>query len=110
MNPAKVPHHLQRHSCGRYRPFPVVENGRIVGAITRFDLLRAVRGYLRRAGARLLTLTGTSRVSEALELFEPRPNLQEDFPVLADDFRLLENDQLNQALKFRLRQGFRSAQ
>lgn len=26
-----------------YRRFPVVEDGRIVGAITRFDLLRAVR-------------------------------------------------------------------
>jgi CBS domain-containing protein len=26
-----------------FRRFPVVENGRIVGAITRFDLLRAVR-------------------------------------------------------------------
>ena len=29
-----------------FRRFPVVENGRIVGAITRFDLLRAVRRYL----------------------------------------------------------------
>ena len=29
-----------------YRRFPVVENGRIVGAITRFDLLRAVHRYL----------------------------------------------------------------
>lgn len=27
-----------------FRRFPVVEDGRIVGAITRFDLLRAVRG------------------------------------------------------------------
>jgi CBS domain-containing protein len=27
-----------------FRRFPVVENDRIVGAITRFDLLRAVRG------------------------------------------------------------------
>jgi CBS domain-containing protein len=26
-----------------FRRFPVVESGRIVGAITRFDLLRAVR-------------------------------------------------------------------
>jgi CBS domain-containing protein len=26
-----------------FRRFPVIENGRIVGAITRFDLLRAVR-------------------------------------------------------------------
>lgn len=26
-----------------FRRFPVVENGRIVGAVTRFDLLRAVR-------------------------------------------------------------------
>lgn len=31
-----------------FRRFPVVENGRIVGAITRFDLLRAVRGGLNR--------------------------------------------------------------
>jgi CBS domain-containing protein len=29
-----------------FRRFPVVENGRIVGAITRFDLLRAVRRHL----------------------------------------------------------------
>jgi len=29
-----------------FRRFPVVENGRIVGAITRFDLLRAVRRSL----------------------------------------------------------------
>jgi len=29
-----------------FRRFPVVENGRIVGAITRFDLLRAVRSHL----------------------------------------------------------------
>lgn len=29
-----------------FRRFPVVENGRIAGAITRFDLLRAVRRYL----------------------------------------------------------------
>jgi CBS domain-containing protein len=29
-----------------FRRFPVVEDGRIVGAITRFDLLRAVRRYL----------------------------------------------------------------
>ena len=29
-----------------FRRFPVVENGRIVGAITRFDLLRAVRRCL----------------------------------------------------------------
>jgi CBS domain-containing protein len=26
-----------------FRRFPVVENGRLVGAITRFDLLRAIR-------------------------------------------------------------------
>lgn len=31
-----------------FRRFPVVDNGRIVGAITRFDLLRAVRGGLHR--------------------------------------------------------------
>jgi CBS domain-containing protein len=31
-----------------FRRFPVVENGRIVGAITRFDLLRAVRRGLER--------------------------------------------------------------
>ena len=29
-----------------FRRLPVVDNGRIVGAITRFDLLRAVRRYL----------------------------------------------------------------
>lgn len=29
-----------------FRRFPVIENGRILGAITRFDLLRAVRRYL----------------------------------------------------------------
>jgi CBS domain-containing protein len=29
-----------------FRRFPVVEDGRIVGAITRFDLLRAVHRYL----------------------------------------------------------------
>ena len=29
-----------------FRRFPVVENGRLLGAITRFDLLRAVRRYL----------------------------------------------------------------
>ena len=29
-----------------FRRFPVVENGRIIGAITRFDLLRAVRRSL----------------------------------------------------------------
>jgi CBS domain-containing protein len=29
-----------------FRRFPVVENGRLVGAITRFDLLRAVRRSL----------------------------------------------------------------
>lgn len=29
-----------------FRRFPVVENGRIVGAITRFDLVRAVRRSL----------------------------------------------------------------
>lgn len=29
-----------------FRRFPVVENGRLVGAITRFDLLRAVHRYL----------------------------------------------------------------
>ena len=29
-----------------FRRFPVVEGGRIVGAITRFDLLRAVRRSL----------------------------------------------------------------
>ena len=29
-----------------FRRFPVVENGRIAGAITRFDLLRAVHRYL----------------------------------------------------------------
>ena len=26
-----------------FRRFPVVENGRLVGAITRFDMLRAIR-------------------------------------------------------------------
>ena len=31
-----------------FRRFPVVANGRIVGAITRFDLLRAVHRYLAR--------------------------------------------------------------
>lgn len=34
---------LQAH----YRRFPVVDNGRIVGAITRFDILRAVQANLR---------------------------------------------------------------
>lgn len=29
-----------------FRRFPVVENGRLVGAVTRFDLLRAVHRYL----------------------------------------------------------------
>ena len=29
-----------------FRRFPVVEDGRLVGAITRFDLLRAVHQYL----------------------------------------------------------------
>jgi CBS domain-containing protein len=29
-----------------FRRFPVVEDGRLVGAITRFDLLRAVARYL----------------------------------------------------------------
>ena len=29
-----------------FRRFPVVEDGRLVGAITRFDLLRAVHRYL----------------------------------------------------------------
>ena len=29
-----------------FRRFPVVENGRVAGAITRFDLLRAVHRYL----------------------------------------------------------------
>jgi CBS domain-containing protein len=28
------------------RRFPVVDNGRIVGAITRFDILRAVKRHL----------------------------------------------------------------
>lgn len=32
-----------------YRRFPVVENGKIVGAITRFDILRAVQANLRPA-------------------------------------------------------------
>jgi CBS domain-containing protein len=30
----------------KVRRFPVVENGRIVGAITRFDILRAVKRHL----------------------------------------------------------------
>ena len=33
-----------------FRRFPVVEDGRLVGAITRFDLLRAVHRYLTPAG------------------------------------------------------------
>jgi CBS domain-containing protein len=32
---------------GKFRRFPVVDNGRIVGAITRFDILRAVQRGLR---------------------------------------------------------------
>jgi CBS domain-containing protein len=31
-----------------FRRFPVVEDGRLVGAITRFDILRAMPAYLRR--------------------------------------------------------------
>ena len=30
----------------KFRRFPVVDNGRIVGAITRFDILRAVQRHL----------------------------------------------------------------
>lgn len=30
----------------KFRRFPVVENGRIIGAITRFDILRAVQRHL----------------------------------------------------------------
>lgn len=32
----------------QFRRFPVVEDGRLVGAITRFDILRVMRTYLRR--------------------------------------------------------------
>ena len=31
-----------------FRRFPVVEDGRLVGAITRFDILRVMRTYMRR--------------------------------------------------------------
>lgn len=33
-----------------YRRFPVVENGKLVGAITRFDILRVIRANLMSAG------------------------------------------------------------
>jgi CBS domain-containing protein len=32
----------------QFRRFPVVEDGRLVGAITRFDILRVMRAYMRR--------------------------------------------------------------
>jgi len=31
-----------------FRRFPVVEDGRLVGAVTRFDILRVMRSYMRR--------------------------------------------------------------
>ena len=32
----------------QFRRFPVVEDGRLVGAITRFDILRVMQSYMRR--------------------------------------------------------------
>jgi CBS domain-containing protein len=51
-NPETIPPNMDVYFAAgifikrQFRRFPVVENGKLVGAITRFDILRVIRANL----------------------------------------------------------------